>query len=252
MIVYFSGTGNSRFAAEFLAKQLDDELLDAGQRIKVGEKDAIRSARPWVFAAPIYAWRMANVMTEYIRRTEWSGSRDAYFVLTCGSEIGDAGKYAAQLCEEIGLNYKGVLQVVMPENYIAMFNAPGEAESRAIVAKAKPVLAQAGELIRQGKALPAPKVGLLDKLKSGPINEGFYKFYVKADAFFATEDCTGCGFCVKACPLKNIQLADGKPVWGKNCTHCMACICGCPTEAIEYGKRSRGKPRYQCPKDENL
>ena len=28
MIVYFSGTGNSRFAAEFLAKQLNDELLD--------------------------------------------------------------------------------------------------------------------------------------------------------------------------------------------------------------------------------
>ena len=29
MIIYFSGTGNSRFAAEFLAKQLGDELLDA-------------------------------------------------------------------------------------------------------------------------------------------------------------------------------------------------------------------------------
>ena len=252
MIVYFSGTGNSRFAAEFLAKQLNDELLDAGRRMRSGERDSFRSDRPWVFAAPIYAWRMANVMAEYIRRTEWSGSRDAYFVLTCGSEIGDAGKYAAQLCEEIGLNYKGVLQVVMPENYIAMFNAPSEEESRVIVSKAKPILEQGSELIRQGKALPAPKVGLLDKLKSGPINEGFYKFYVKADAFFATEDCTGCGFCVNACPLQNIQLTDGKPVWGKNCTHCMACICGCPTEAIEYGKRSRGKPRYQCPKDENL
>ena len=33
---------------------------------------------------------------------------------------------------------------------------------------------------------------------------------------------------------------------------CMACICGCPAEAIEYGKKSRGKPRYQCPKDETL
>ena len=25
---------------------------------------------------------------------------------------------------------------------------------------------------------------------------------------------------------------------------CMACICYCPKEAIEYGKKSRGKPRY--------
>ena len=252
MIVYFSGTGNSRFAAEFLAKRLGDELLDAGRRMKTGERDSLHSDRPWVFAAPIYAWRMANVMAGYIRRTELTGSRDAYFVLTCGSEIGNAGQYAAHLCAEKGLNYKGVLEVVMPENYIAMFNAPGEEESRAIVAKAKPVLEQAGELIQQGKDLPAPKVGLLDKLKSGPINEGFYKFYVKADAFFSIDVCTGCGFCVETCPLNNIRLNDGKPVWGKNCTHCMACICGCPPEAIEYGKRSKGKPRYQCPKDKTL
>ena len=46
------------------------------------------------------------------------------------------------------------------------------------------------------------------------------------------------------CPLNNIRLENGKPVWGKNCTHCMACICYCPKEAIEYGKKSKGKPRY--------
>lgn len=28
------------------------------------------------------------------------------------------------------------------------------------------------------------------------------------------------------------------------------CICGCPTAAIEYGKASKGKPRYQCPEYE--
>lgn len=252
MIIYFSGTGNSRFAAEFLAKQLDDELLNAGQRIKSGEQDELYSERPWVITSPIYAWRMANVMASYLRRAKLSGSRDAYFVLTCGGEIGDAGKYVAALCEEIGLNYCGVLQVVMPENYIAMFNAPNREEARRIAAKARPILEQGGELIRQGKPFPEPKVGFLDRLKSGPVNEGFYKFYVKADDFYATNDCTGCGFCVSQCPLNNIYLSDGKPVWGKECTHCMACICGCPAEAIEYGKRSKGKPRYQCPKDETL
>ena len=70
MIVYFSGTGNSRFAAEFLAKRLGDELLDAGRRIKTGERESIHSDRPWIFTSPIYAWRMANVMAEYIRCTE--------------------------------------------------------------------------------------------------------------------------------------------------------------------------------------
>ncbi len=252
MVIYFSGTGNSRYAAEYLAKQLGDDLLDAGQRMKAGERDCLHSDRPWVFAAPIYAWRMANIMTEYLRSSQLTGNRDAYFVLTCGSEIGNAGKYAAQLCDEIGLHYKGVLEVVMPENYIAMFNAPKEDEARAIVEKARPVLEQGKALIQQGKPFPPPKTSLLDRLKSGPINEGFYKFYVKADAFFSTDACSGCGFCVGACPLNNIHLNNGKPIWDKQCTHCMACICGCPSQAIEYGKRSKGKPRYQCPKDENL
>ena len=59
--------------------------------------------------------------------------------------------------------------------------------------------------------------------------------------------CTGCGKCSRACPVGNITLTDGRPVWNGRCIHCMACICGCPAEAVEYGKQSRGKPRYQCP-----
>ena len=52
------------------------------------------------------------------------------------------------------------------------------------------------------------------------------------------------GKCAEVCPLQNIKLKDGKPVWGGNCTHCMACISYCPTEAIEYGKKSLGQVRY--------
>ena len=61
------------------------------------------------------------------------------------------------------------------------------------------------------------------------------------------EKCTGCGLCAKLCPTCTITLHDGHPVWEDNCTHCMACITRCPAEAIEYGKKSLGKPRYRCP-----
>ena len=249
MVVYFSGTGNSRFAAEFLAKQLSDELLDAGQRIKAKQQDQLHSDRPWVFVAPIYAWRMAGVMADYIRTAELTGSRDAYFVLTCGGEIGSADAYAAQLCEEKSLRFCGALEVVMPSNYLVLGDTPGIEEARAAVAKAKPVLEQGGNLIQADEPFPARKSGLLDKLKSGIVNEGFYRFYVKADPFYTTDACTGCSTCVEVCPLNNIALTDNRPVWGKCCTHCMACICGCPAAAIEYGKQSRGRVRYQCPED---
>ena len=56
-----------------------------------------------------------------------------------------------------------------------------------------------------------------------------------------------CGCCGK--PMLHSQkermtMKNKKPVWEKHCTHCMACICYCPAEAIEYGRKSVGKPRY--------
>ena len=84
---------------------------------------------------------------------------------------------------------------------------------------------------------------------SGPVNPAFYSFFVKDKKFYVKDSCTGCGLCEKLCPMNNVKLMNGKPVWNGGCTHCMACICSCPQAAIEYGKISAGKPRYLCPKD---
>ena len=105
--------------------------------------------------------------------------------------------------------------------------------------------------IKAEQPFAVPRNNLYDRLMSGPVNPIFYHFFVKSDAFRTDATCVGCGQCVKNCPLNNITLKDRKPVWGKQCTHCMACICYCPTEAIEYGKKSVGKPRYHFEQLEN-
>ncbi len=143
----------------------------------------------------------------------------------------------------------GTAQIVMPENYIAMFSAPQADEARQIVAQAEPSIDRAIAAIQRNQPFAPTRNNLYDRFMSGPVNPIFYKFFVKANAFTASDACIGCGQCAKRCPMNNVTLKDGKPVWGKNCTHCMACICYCPKARSSTAKRalaSRGITLRRC------
>ena len=244
MVFYFSGTGNSRYAAQRIAVALGGQLLSMNDRIKAEDTSPVKTDEHLVIVAPTYAWRIPRLVENWLRRTEFLGARQAWFIMTCGGEIGNAAKYNHALCREKQLTYMGTAQIIMPENYIAMFNAPQAEEARQIVVKAEPDIDRAISAIATGQAFPVPRNNLYDRFMSGPVNPIFYSFFVKAKAFTAGDACTGCGQCVRLCPTNNITIQNGRPVWGSDCTHCMACICHCPVEAIEYGKKSLGKPRY--------
>ena len=218
MIVYYTGTGNSRYAAEYLASATGDALVDAAPYIQSGKAAALTSEKPWVFVSP-----------------------------TCGSEIGNAGAYLQKLCAEKEFVFRGVQEVVMPENYVAMFYVPGEAESAEIRSSADRTLAQTADFMCAGKNFPHHAATLIDCVRSTVVNPVFYAVCVKSRAFTVSDTCISCGKCAKGCPVNGIEMKNGKPVWTGACTHCMACICGCPAAAIEYGRQSLGKPRYQCP-----
>ena len=250
MILYFSGTGNSEYAAKRIGQETEDEVLNLFERLKNKDYSRITSSRPWVVVTPTYAWRIPRILEEWLKRTELAGSRDIYFVMTCGENIGNAGKYLQTLCAQKGMCYRGCLAVVMPENYIAMFATPTREAARKIIEKAEKRITQAAAVIRSGKEFAEPDITITDRLISGIVNDLFYPVCVHAKKFYVTDACISCGKCERVCPTENVRLENGRPVWGKKCTHCMACICRCPAEAIEYGKHSRGLPRYTFPESE--
>lgn len=244
MVLYFTGTGNSRHIAERIAHALNDTLISLNDRIKSGDITPLAVNGRLVLVMPTYAWRIPRIVRDHLLRTELRGARETWFVMDCGSEIGNAAKYNRALCREKGLVYMGTAQIVMPENYIAMFSAPQADEARKIVAKAEPSIDRAIAAIQRNQSFAPTRNNLYDRFMSGPVNPIFYRFFVKANAFTVSDACISCGQCAKRCPMNNVTLKDGKPVWGKACTHCMACICYCPVSAIEYGKKSVGQPRY--------
>ena len=249
MILYFSGTGNSEYVAKRIGKITNDTVINLLDKIREKDYSDLYSDKPWVIVAPIYAWRIPRIVEEWMLWTKLCGNKAVYYVTTCGESCGDAAGYAKKLSEDKKMEFKGLTALVMPENYIAMFDAPNTEKALEIIDKQERRITTIGRYIKANREFPKVKIHGTHKIMSGIVNDLFYPLFVHSKKFYATEDCIACGKCELVCPLKNIHLVDGEPVWGNNCTHCMACICKCPREAIEYGKISAGKPRYTCPKD---
>lgn len=247
MLLYYSGTGNSRYVGEKLASLIGDRAFDMFYKIKTDDKTPLHSDKPWIIVTPTYAWRLPHIVTDLLSWVALDGSREIYFVLTCGDSIGNAGKYAEKFAQEKGMIYKGCAEIIMPENYLALFDTPDDEEALRIIGASSKKIDRLADRISAGADIGKSHITFSDRLKSGIVNACFYFFIVKAKKFYVKDTCISCRKCEHVCPLGNVTIVLGRPTWGKKCTHCMACIAKCPVHAIEYGKATQNRNRYVFP-----
>lgn len=244
MILYYSGTGNSKHIAVKLSEALNEAIISLNDKIKLNDTSSININGRLIIVTPTYGWRIPRIVEDWINETELKGADKVWFVMDAGDSIGNASKYNSALSAKKQLKYMGTFELKMPENYIALFKSPSNDNAKRIINVADGRVNRAASFISDDREFPPKKVSLLDRFFSSAVNPIFYKLIIKAKKFRANDDCISCGLCVKKCPLNNIVLENGRPKWGDECTHCMACICYCPKEAIEYGKKSVGKNKY--------
>ena len=140
MVLYFTGTGNSKYIAERIAMALNEDILSMNDRIKAGNTDNVMTGKSMVIVVPTYAWRIPRIVLKWLQQTKFPEAKQIWFVMDCGGEIGNAAKYNQELSKQLHLSYMGTAQILMPENYIAMFGVPDKAEAKEIVAKAEPLI----------------------------------------------------------------------------------------------------------------
>lgn len=242
MVLYFSGTGNSRYAAKKIAEVSGDQIISINQRLKERDYSPVKSEKALVFVGPVYAGRLPKVMENYIQKVQFEGTSKAYFIATCAQPPWQTVNYVKKLCAKKDFSLLGFQSVVMPQGYVAGGGTQPQEVNKKILKEAEPKIQKIAETIRDRQILPKEKPG--SAVMSKFINPLMYSLMISAKGFTVTEKCIGCGKCEQRCPMNNVKLKNNMPVWGTECTHCMACIAGCPEEAIEYGKKTQGKPRY--------
>ncbi|MCR5507314.1 MAG: EFR1 family ferrodoxin [Lachnospiraceae bacterium] len=247
MVIYFSATGNTEFIAKKLSGKINDDALNLINRIRENDYSPIESSSPFIICAPVYVCEMPRFFAQYLKNVELKGNKKVYFVFTSGGYTGIAGYLAEKLIKKKGMTYMGRAEFKMPRNYLINTRYPmlSDEENIARIKLSCDKIPSVAEKILKGERLKARHITLFEKLITLPFNPVWVKHKHTADLFCSTDKCIGCGKCTKLCPFDNIDLVDGRPVWGDRCEHCMACISNCPVEAIEYGDISLNQPRYR-------
>lgn len=183
---------------------------------------------------------------DFLLKTKFTGNNQVYFLFASGGYADCSKVDAKRICHKKGFKYMGSGEVKMPRNYICSDAYPlsSEQEALQIVKQADIKIKQLAKILLKGDKFTSRYVFLFEQIITYPFVPVYSKIKFKADAFYTTDKCIGCGKCSQLCPLKNINIVDKKPVWSNKCTHCMACIGNCPTKAIEYGDITKDKQRY--------
>lgn len=234
MIYYFSGTGNSRWIAEELASITNDiafNIMDSSiSRLIEGHTIGI------VF--PVYAWGPPEVVLDFVKKLDGKPTF-TFAVSTCGEEAG----YSMEKLNEI-LQLDSMYSISMPNNYFIGSDLESDKTVRSKISKAKESLQSISSEIMNKESINHINKGKFPWVKSNIINYAFNKFARSTKSFYATDQCTSCQICVRNCPTETISLINDKPHWGERCFHCTACINLCPEEAIQYGKGTLKRKRY--------
>ena len=113
MVLYFTGTGNSRYIAQCIAEALGHGLISMNDRIKADNTSPVTSDERLIIVTPTYAWRIPRIVRDWLTETDFPCGAQTWFVMTCGSEIGNAAKYNRALCQEKQLTYMGTAQIMI-------------------------------------------------------------------------------------------------------------------------------------------
>lgn len=253
MIFYFSGTGNTKWAAQKVADYIEEELVnipdvfdgDCHFELKMGERIG--------FCFPVHGWRPPLYIRQFIRKLSFDNA-DGHFcwaLCTAGDDIGETMDILQQDLEPKGLQVASALSLVMPESYVGLpfmdVDTPEKEKLKKEKADEK-LEAFLPYLQNRREGIFELDLGHWPRINSRLLGAFFVKRLVTDRRFHVNSNrCVKCGICADVCPEQDIQGGLGhEPEWKHNgkCLTCFSCYHHCPHHAIEFGRQTYKKGQY--------
>ncbi len=246
IIYYYTGTGNSLWTA----RQFALEIGDAELRPMVQPDNETNTASPDIVGIvfPVHMWGIPHQVLEFLKKMEKDPSR---YYFAAGVNAGQVSRTLVQLKKLLasyGITLSTGYDIVLPSNYIP-WGGPGPVDRQQALFKAAEVkIKKAAVVIQMKGKSPVEKGPFWQRIIFTALYKMTFGMIPKMDKnFWVDEKCNTCGICIKVCPIQNIVMQAGKPVWQHCCEQCLSCIQWCPQQSIQYGKKTSGYERYHHP-----
>lgn len=237
-LVYFTGTGSTERVAESLEKELVKEHISVNRfKLQYGQHPSNFSEQEdlLMILYPVHALNAPEPIYEWIRHAEQAkGTRAAVISVSGGGETTPntaCRVHCIKQLEKKGYRVTYEEMLVMPSNFVT-------ATDDGLAVRLLKILPSKAAKIVSNLILDVnqrTKPNLFDRFLSavGELEKLGSKMFGKS--IKVTDECNRCGWCVKNCPQGNIQLNNGKPIFGSKCVLCLKCIYGCPQRALKPG-----------------
>ena len=233
--IYFSGTGNSKYALEVFMNEYNNnsELFSITEQRIIEE---IKKHDELIFSYPVQYSTVPKLLRDYINENAnlWRGKK-IFIIATMGLFSGDGSGVLGRLLKMHGANILGGIHLTMPDSIAdeKVLKRTKQKNIKLIQKATNKITATVNSIKhgtppQEGLSLFSRMIGFLgQRLWFGHKTKN-YTSKLKIDK----NKCIGCSICANLCPTKNITIIDKKANANNKCTMCYACINKCSKQAI--------------------
>ncbi len=200
---------------------------------------------------PVYMLGVPLIVVDFLKKLKTAENTYTFVVANHGACPGPGGTVlqTKKLLKAQGIKLGAIFTIEMINNYTPFFGIVKDEKQKKVFDRAQEQVKIICETVNnKGIYKPGNFFGNIFSGLLSFVNQRCVPLAVREDKkFWTDEKCTGCGICVKVCPVGNVKLSGGKPVWLHNCRQCVACFSLCPEQAIQLGKKSQNSGRYKNP-----